>query len=352
MKIPTLSNSVATYDLVVIGAVAAVAPYSTEDWTLQLNCSSVNTIQFEDAGTITYKLAGVVYPTNTWLYFVLSMNTTNMTMTGSVYNATNWNLLTSYTQTMQVSNLYVNYWLFGNNEAGSQAGLNFYYSGLWWTNYVAPTPPPYTYATNQLVCQYKFNGDLTDASLNGNTLGSYGTFGFVSGENGTAPGAVGVTNATLTASGATNPVSAITVSYWINTSSSGMPIARAEFTSWFSYVNGDGTVQFNLVTTSGNKTITSASSLAGAWHLFTATWDGHGDSLMRIYIDGVLSATAAAALTGTIVQTSTAMTVGSGSGGYALGAGWLDDVRVYGRALNASEIAAIFAAGADGNINL
>lgn len=355
LKVPALPNTAATYDAIVLGASVHVSPYSTEDWTLQLNCGQTNYIQFEDANgtTGTSKLNPAPVPANRWLYFTMVMNTTNGVETGVVYDTSTWSVLTSCTRAMGLTNVFMDYWLFGNNEAGSSPGLCFYFSGLNWTNTpLPPPPPPYTSATNSLVAQYKFSGDLTDASPNANNGSEFGgTYSFATGETGAANSAISVAGATIS-SAATNPVSAITVNFWINNNGSGMPIAHQEFTSWYAYMDSTGVAQFDLLTSGGHLDVTTGDSWVGSWHMFTATWDSAGDGKVRIYRDGVLDATSSTAIAGTIVPAASNLTIGSGSSGYALTSAVLEDVRVYGRALNASEISAVYAAGADGNINL
>lgn len=357
LKVPALPNVAATYDPIVLASSVHAPPYSTEDWTLQINCGQTNFIQFEDANsaTGTSKLNPAQFNANLWLYFVMTLNTSNGMETGYVYDQSTWTLLTSCSRTMVLTNAFADYWLFGNNEAGSAPGLCFYFSGLNWTNTPPPPPPPpYTLATNQLAAQFKFNGDLTDASLNGNYGTEFGgAYNFVTGQDGVSGHAIAVTNATVTSSGATNPVYAITVNCWINTGSTGMPVAHGEFTSWFTSLNSDGTASFDLYTSGGHSTVTSTGNYFGGWHMLTATWDGTADGEIRVYRDGVRDATGSA-LTGTIVGTTAPLTIGSGYIGYPSEyfTGWIDDARVYGRALNDAEISAIYAAGADGNINL
>jgi hypothetical protein len=209
----------------------------------------------------------------------------------------------------------------------------------------------YTPATNQLVGQWKFNGDLSDSSPNGNDGAEFGgAYSYVIGADGVAGDAIGITNGTISTL-STNPVNAITVSFWINTTNSGMPIAFEEFTSWYAYVAADGSVQFDLCTTGGHLNASTSDNWFGAWHLYTATWDGSADGLVRIYQDGVLDAVTDSAVFGSIIPSFAQLTIASGWSGFAM-SGWLDDVRVYGRALNASEVAAVYALGADGDINL
>ena len=356
VEVPDLWNVPATYDLIVLASQLEAPPYSTENWTLQLNCGATNLIQLEDdEGGASMKYGAQPFPANTWLYFNMVMDTTNLTEYGAVFNATDGSLITSYTNTMGLTNSYLDYWLFGNNEAGSQSYTSFYFSGLNWSNTPLPSPPspppPYTPATNQLVGQWKFNGDMSDSSPNGNGGSEFGgSYSYVPGTDGVAGNALGITNGTITTY-STNPVSAITVSFWINTASSGMPIAYEEFTSWYAYVAADGTVQFDLYTSGGHLNASTSDNWLGAWHLYTATWDGGGDGTLRIYQDGVLDTATPSAIFGTIVPAEANLTIGSGTFGYAM-SGCLEDVRVYGRALNASEVATLYALGADGDINL
>jgi hypothetical protein len=287
----------------------------------------------------------------------MAVNTTNFTETAQVYNASNWALVTSATNTMGVTNAFQSYWLFGNNEAGSQAGLDFWFSGLNWTNTPPPPPPPppppYTSPTNQLIAQYKFNGDFSDASPNGFDAAEWGqSYAWVTGQDGVTNHAVSIASATVS-SMATNPVSAMTVSYWIKTTAvGGMPVAHTEFTSWYTYIAGGGQLRFGLDTTGGNTGIQTTGAVAdGNWHLVVCTWDGvTGDHAARIYLDGAPDTTSLA-LTGTIIPSTSELTVGSGISGYYF-TGTLEDVRLYGRALSAAEVSASYAAGADGDINL
>ncbi|MGA2248090.1 MAG: LamG domain-containing protein [Verrucomicrobiota bacterium] len=356
VKIPALANTPATYDLIVIGTVQTNLPYDAEDWTLQLSCGQTNYLDLEDANGIsgTEKLNWVRFPADQWLYFAMSVNTTNFTETALVCNASNWAVVTAVTNTMSVTNAFQNYWLFGNNEAGSQAGLNFSFSGLIWTNTPpAPPAPPYTSSTNQLIAQYKFNGDFTDASANGFDGAEWGvSCSWVSGQDGMTNQAVSLNSVTVS-SVATNPVYAMTTSYWVNTATAGgMPVAHSEFTSWYNFITSGGQVQLSLYTTGGNIVMQTTGVVTdGNWHLVVCTWDGvYGDHAARIYLDGVLDTTSSV-LTGTITPSTSELTVGSGISGYYF-TGTLEDVRLYGRALSAAEVSASYAAGADGDINL
>jgi hypothetical protein len=358
VKIPTLLIAPATYDLVVIGTVQTNLPYLAEDWVLQVSCGPTNILGMEDASSVTgtKKMSWSSFPANQWLYFTLAINTTNGTETALVRNASDWTLIMAATNTMSVADSFVSYWLFGNNQTGDEPGVNFCFCGLNWTNTPPPPPPaapaPYTSPTNQLIAQFKFNGDFSDASDNHFDGGAWGTINWVAGQDGQTNHAANMALATMS-SLATNPVSAMTISYWVKTTASGgMPVAHTEFVSWNTAIDGGGHVQWSLHTTDGNIGIQTTGKLADdTWHLVVCTWDGlNRDQRARIYLDGVLDSTGPA-LTGTIIPATSQLTVGSGIAGYYF-AGALDDVRVYGRALSASEISAIYAAGADGDINL
>lgn len=85
-------------------------------------------------------------------------------------------------------------------------------------------------------------------------------------------------------------------------------------------------------------TLNAASTIPeGAWSLVTATYDG---TTRKIYINGVLSNSDTP--TGSPTTNSQALTLGSEAGSFAF-KGLIDDVRVYNRALNRSEIAALAA---------
>lgn len=74
----------------------------------------------------------------------------------------------------------------------------------------------------------------------------------------------------------------------------------------------------------------------GAWHLAAISWDG---TIKRVYIDGQLAGQGEAALAG---STGTSIVVGNDIDSGAVihpFTGMLDDLRLYGRALGADEVA-------------
>ncbi len=94
---------------------------------------------------------------------------------------------------------------------------------------------------------------------------------------------------------------------------------------------------YAYINNGGNNISASASPYSGTWHHFAETFDG---TTMSLYIDGglVTSKTSASPSTGT-------------SGSFSIGLanavlnGSIDDVRIYNRALSATEIQTMYNAG-------
>jgi hypothetical protein len=93
---------------------------------------------------------------------------------------------------------------------------------------------------------------------------------------------------------------------------------------------------------SGMTLVSAADPPAGAWHHFAYTFDG---TTHRLYIDGVQGAMSTAA-PDTAAVTAARLGVHPTTATNEPFRGRLDDVRLYGRALNANEVAAL-AAGFD-----
>ncbi|MDH3738489.1 MAG: DNRLRE domain-containing protein, partial [Alphaproteobacteria bacterium] len=100
----------------------------------------------------------------------------------------------------------------------------------------------------------------------------------------------------------------------------------------------------------GSTTTTLADSsfnlATGTWYLATATYD-NASGMMRLYLDGVEVASTAHAVGGAL-DTNPAVPVALGANGTAerFFNGILDDVRIYNRALGATEISDLYDAGA------
>jgi prepilin-type N-terminal cleavage/methylation domain-containing protein len=194
-----------------------------------------------------------------------------------------------------------------------------------------------------------------DASGNGNNGTWYGTAG---GTNGTyyAPGKVG--NWAGTFDGSTDyitvgtstvlqPTNAITISAWVNTTSSSTTeriISNFHGTSYgyvFSVLSGLFTLQL------GNGTAFTAlqrfTVMPGIWYHVVATWDGAN---IKIYVNGTQQG-AAMAFTGFAYDAGNVITTigGNNTNSSNRWNGSSDDVRIYNRALSAAEIQAMYNAG-------
>lgn len=93
-----------------------------------------------------------------------------------------------------------------------------------------------------------------------------------------------------------------------------------------------GSSSINLYTTTTNIT-------TNAWHHVTGTWDG---TSAKIYLDGNLDNTAA---TSTLAASSQALQIGRWAGGDGDFDGYIDDIRIYNRALDGSEVSTLATGG-------
>jgi len=109
----------------------------------------------------------------------------------------------------------------------------------------------------------------------------------------------------------------------------------------FPYQSAGGQVYFDVGngTVSGRATSNAGYAL-GNWFLIVGTYDG---SNVRIYYNGVIGATVGT-LTGNISFSGDSIKIGKQSGGSFFN-GSIDDVRIYNRALTASDVAALYQAG-------
>ncbi|MEO8428044.1 MAG: LamG-like jellyroll fold domain-containing protein, partial [Verrucomicrobiota bacterium] len=136
-----------------------------------------------------------------------------------------------------------------------------------------------------------------------------------------------------------NPVTQITLSAWIRPTSTA---ASSEIISKENNVNnqyylrlqGGNKIRFTVAGTVLNGTTTLS---ANTWYLVTGTYDG---SLMKVYVNGFLDATATAALS----MVDNGLNVRLGARQYTTPLtfnGLIDDVRIYNRALTPAEVQAL-----------
>ncbi len=140
---------------------------------------------------------------------------------------------------------------------------------------------------------------------------------------------------------ALNITSAITVGGWYKTDStktgSQFMIAKDDATNrsyGFQFHQGDGKVYFQLVGTTGDQLAATATFNDNNWHHWVGTFDGN---YTKIYKDGIEIASEVS--TGTINTSSADVFVAARSSATDFLEGSLDDVVIYNRALDATEIA-------------
>jgi hypothetical protein len=212
-----------------------------------------------------------------------------------------------------------------------------------------------TAITNGLVAWYPLDGNAQDYSGNGND-GTLANFTFDGTTNGWTAGKFGKSllfNGTGDYVDAGNPAvlrssGPITVSAWVRVASlSTGPNFVSKTVNNFTdgwllyYDSGTGKLTFRLQRGGGSYSDAQASpSLVtdGKWHLLTGTYDG---TTLSLYVDGSLQGHLAAA--NYAPDTSRDLTVGANSDTHTnLTSGSIDDVRIYSRALSASEISTLY----------
>lgn len=138
------------------------------------------------------------------------------------------------------------------------------------------------------------------------------------------------------ASTALDLTTAFTLEGWVNptSSTSGVLLHRPEASGLGTTysLQASGSVFARAKTTAATVTVYGPAIPTGQWTHVASTWDG---ATLRLYIDGALSASAA--LNGTLVSsTGQPLSIGGLSG--HMFNGRLDEIRVYSRALSASEL--------------
>jgi hypothetical protein len=141
-------------------------------------------------------------------------------------------------------------------------------------------------------------------------------------------------------------ISQFTVSQWLNENNTGLGSIIADsfggtslypsYGSYFRVVNNNNFA----ATSSGYFGITNFNFWVGSWHLFTVTED---NATVYIYVDGSLQATSSRAVSGgSVTNPQLQMDKNYNPYGTRDLIGSLDDVRIYNRALSASEIQLLY----------
>lgn len=119
---------------------------------------------------------------------------------------------------------------------------------------------------------------------------------------------------------------------------------------WFRV--GNGTLEFSIgeTTQSEGQTIITAPVASGVWHYAVGTKDDSGG--VKLYVDGESRGTILRSAPGTQSTSDDQFTLGSWRASSEFFSGLIDEVSVYNRALNASEVQAIFNAGNAGKCSV
>lgn len=205
---------------------------------------------------------------------------------------------------------------------------------------------------NDLIAQWPFNGNANDISGNGINATVNGA-SLTTGQDGGANGAYAIGNSAWIdvgspASFANLAATGFTYSIWVqlvSVSTSQWPPIMGSTGSTHTYyglrTNSYGAAiyfEYGTAPYSGStySSVSSAPLAVGDWHLATLTY---GDSTLSFYLDGVLKGSKGA----TLNPTYGGLRFGAPSGGWI---GNIDDARVYDKALAASDVQALYNAGA------
>jgi glycosidase/PKD repeat protein len=184
----------------------------------------------------------------------------------------------------------------------------------------------------------------SDSSLNSNT-GTLTGGGWSSGLFGQAFNDInGTSQVNVANSASLNPTNAITISAWVYDNSGGwytwprIVEKGASDNQYALFANPSGQLEFLLAGVTNGTLVTSPPS-SGAWHHLAGTYDG---SLISLYIDGQLAVQQSAS--GLLPISADALAIGGRPSGNLLYQfnGLIDEARIYGRALSASEIIQLY----------
>jgi 1,4-alpha-glucan branching enzyme len=152
-----------------------------------------------------------------------------------------------------------------------------------------------------------------------------------------------LTEVTVPNSSSLNPVNGITLAAWVNASESWYQNNRilekgASDNQYALLINGSGQIEFLVA---GVANVVASPPSAGAWHHVAGTYDG--SSMISLYIDGQLATQQLA--TGVMPVTTDSLAIGNKPPSDSPADdfyGAIDDVRIYGSALPAAQIAQLY----------
>jgi hypothetical protein len=210
------------------------------------------------------------------------------------------------------------------------------------SNTAPPPPPPPT----GLVASYNFDAGtgttVADLSGNANTGTITGATWSTAGKNGGALSFNGTSNYVQVADSASlDLTTGMTLEAWVNPAALGTAWRTVLFKAqsggmvYSLYANQDTTRPVGQVNIGGEQNVVGAASLAlNTWSHVAVTYDG---SALRLYVNSAVVATTA--VSGTIPVSTGVLRMGGNSVWGEWFGGLLDDVRIYSRALSASELA-------------
>ena len=190
------------------------------------------------------------------------------------------------------------------------------------------------------------SGNLNTGTIEGNAIS------WANGIFGNALNFENQTQVVISNSPSLNPFSAITISTWLKADHWGAasynPRILEKGTSENQYAllsTSSGQLEFLLSGVSNGVLVANAPS-PRSWHQVAGAFDG---SSMTLYVDGQVAAQQTAS--GVLAMTSDSLVLGNKPSGSASNMfnGVLDDVRIYGRALSAAEIAQMYNADTIGD---
>jgi hypothetical protein len=190
--------------------------------------------------------------------------------------------------------------------------------------------------------------DTSSTANNGSIANGTWTTGHLGADNAWTPGTASAAKITIPTNAAYTALSTgVSLSCWAKLPATVLNYANlAVLSSSGSWNNGfgltadaSGNLLFFINSWTANKAAVAHSPYRGAWHHFAGTYD---QSNIRLYVDG--AQVASAAYTTAMSVPASPISVGNFTGGNPIN-GPLQLFKLWNRALTASEVSAVFAAG-------
>ena len=203
-----------------------------------------------------------------------------------------------------------------------------------------------------LVAHYPFNGNANDSSGSGNNGTVYGATPTTDrfGNPNKAYSFNGSNYILVPNSTSLNPSSQFSISVWVQTTSSHSNAGIVGKWNQSTGING-GAEQYVILANNSGATFAAKTNYQstinesgiqynnGLWHHYCGVWEG---STLKFYRDGIL--TSSASLTGSLPGFNQFLEIGRYTNGILSSlffTGKIDDIRIYNRSLNTTEISSI-----------